>query len=180
GRIKLQDVVQEWQAQIERCLESGLVPLFLNSHEHIHMLPRVFRKTLELAQYYRIPFVRYANAEWIGSLRMSVLARNISLQLLDSINVPYKPDNSPTLLGVSSSGRLTLTYLQRRFPLLQEGQIYELMCHPGYRDSKEISDPRLLSYHQWEAELYLLQSDEMHELCKRYKVQISGYRDLLS
>lgn len=179
GRIKLAHVVQEWRAQIERCLESGLVLRFLNSHEHIHMLPPLFPQTLELAKYYNIPFVRYATAEWVGDLQRSALGRNVILHLLGSVNFMHKQHDSLRLIGMSHSGKLDLTYLKRRFPSLRRGQIYELMCHPGYYDPEEIKDMRLVDYHHWQRELDLLQSDEMDDLCKQYNMQVIGYRDII-
>ena len=43
GSVTPQDVRLEWTAQVERCLELQLRPRFLNSHEHIHMLPPLFQ-----------------------------------------------------------------------------------------------------------------------------------------
>ena len=46
GQISLKDVRGEWCAQIEAC--RGRKLMFLNSHEHIHMLPVLFGLTVEL------------------------------------------------------------------------------------------------------------------------------------
>jgi predicted glycoside hydrolase/deacetylase ChbG (UPF0249 family) len=56
GKISIHDVRTEWCAQIEACQSKKL--LFLNSHEHIHMLPILFGLAVELAQTYEIPHAR--------------------------------------------------------------------------------------------------------------------------
>ena len=47
GRIPVVEIEKEWRAQIQKCIDSGVSITFLNSHEHLHMLPplyKIFRK----------------------------------------------------------------------------------------------------------------------------------------
>ena len=180
GRIKLDHIVQELSLQIERCLNKDLRICFLNSHEHVHMLPPIFSITLGLAKQYNIPFVRYSGAEWCGRLAGSGLLRTLVLEIFNFLNIFSKPSNSPRLIGTSASGKLNLAYLERRFASLKPGRIYELMCHPGFFDSEEIVDPRLIAYHHWEVEYEILQSPQMRDLCKNYGIRRIGFRDITS
>ena len=70
GAIGIDDVRLEWRAQIERCLEAGLRVSFLNSHEHLHMLPALFPVASALAGEYGIAHVRFPTiATRLGSDR---------------------------------------------------------------------------------------------------------------
>jgi hypothetical protein len=52
------------------------------------------------------------------------------------------------------------------------------MCHPGDFDPQEVSDPRLLRYHDWQGELRTLTSPALRELLDRSGVRLVGYRHL--
>src|SRR5204862_7483290 len=57
GGIAAAEVEAELRRQIERLLAGGLTLAHVNSHQHLHVLPRVFEVVLRLAGEYRIPFV---------------------------------------------------------------------------------------------------------------------------
>lgn len=81
-------------------------------------------------------------------------------------------------LGLGGSRRLSLTYLKQWILKLQKGSIYELMCHPGYFDPKEITDPHLLAYHDWQGELVVLTDPSSITLLDSHGVRLIGYRDI--
>jgi predicted glycoside hydrolase/deacetylase ChbG (UPF0249 family) len=87
GRISLDSVCAEWRAQIEMVLGLGIELQFLNSHEHIHMLPQLFKLAMELAKEYQIPYLRLTRAEWLHPFYFSCLLRNLLLQAMESVNV---------------------------------------------------------------------------------------------
>jgi predicted glycoside hydrolase/deacetylase ChbG (UPF0249 family) len=173
GKISLADVRGEWRAQIEACQSRNL--RFLNSHEHIHMLPVLFPLVLELAQDYDIPHVRLTQAEWLAPFGVSALIRNTLMQTMQTINQRRLKVKTPVFLGLSRSGKLDYDYLATIFAKLKPGQSYELMCHPGRFDPAEISDPRLLSYHDWAGELALLLSPKVQALYEKYGIRLSHY-----
>jgi chitin disaccharide deacetylase len=175
GKISIKDIRIEWRAQIEACQQKKL--LFLNSHEHIHMLPVLFPLALELAQEYEIPHVRFTQAEWLAPFGVSALLRNTLMQAMQTINQPRLKVQTPIFLGLSRSGKLNYGYLETIFSKLKPGEIYELMCHPGRFDPSEISDPRLRSYHDWDGELTLLQSPRVHALYEKFGIRLSHYQN---
>ncbi|NTV45751.1 MAG: ChbG/HpnK family deacetylase [Chlorobiales bacterium] len=179
GKIDIETVRAEWRTQIETCLKQGVVLTFLNSHEHIHMLPVLFQLTRELAEEYKIPYVRLTQAEWGSSLGMPPLIRNILMPSMYSINQRHVNDSQPKCLGLDKSGKLDLDYLSRVFAKLNPGKAYELMCHPGYFDPNEITDPKLLAYHAWEQELDLLNSSELKSLYRKFNIRPINYRTVL-
>ncbi len=172
-RITLSDIRLEWSAQIEACQGHKLV--FLNSHEHIHMLPLLFPLTLELAQTYDIPNVRLTQADWVSPFNRSTLIRNTLIQSMYAFNQWRTKQVTPLFLGLSRSGKLDYDYLTLIFGRFKPGYRYELMCHPGHFDPTQISDPKLLCYHDWTAELELLKNPKVHDLYKQFNIRLSRY-----
>lgn len=178
GRIGIELVREEWRAQIERCLAAGLRLRFLNSHEHIHMLPGLYRLALELAAEYQIAHVRHAAPEWPRQWSASAVLRDGIMAVLSRVDRRTGHAPAPQFLGMGESGRLSGDYLRRTLPRLEPGGIYELMCHPGRLDRAEVSDDRLLGYHDWEAERRTLTDPALLEALADSEVRLIGYRHL--
>jgi predicted glycoside hydrolase/deacetylase ChbG (UPF0249 family) len=176
GRLDPEAVEGEWDAQIRRCLEAGVRVRFLNSHEHLHMLPPLLRVAWRLARRHGIPHVRRCVPEWFGF--RGGAARDAALQILSWIDREGGRIASPVLLGVSRSGKLDLPYLTKRMATLRGGKVYELMCHPGRVVAGEDVLPRLRAYHDWEGELAALKGADRIGLFRSPGVQRIGYRDL--
>jgi predicted glycoside hydrolase/deacetylase ChbG (UPF0249 family) len=175
GRVDVFAINAEWRAQIEKARHFGFKIRFLNSHEHIHMLPMLFTLTVALAKEYNIPFVRFTRSEWLSPMGVAVRLRNIILLTMGILDSPHRLIDTPVLIGLSQSGKLTLAGLERIFSRLKSGITYELMCHPGYLNITEINNPRLLAYHAWEQELSLLTSPEFAALCKKHNITLINY-----
>ena len=179
GKLPVQCVREEWQAQIQRCLDAGLELKFLNTHEHVHVLPVLYKLINELAEQYNVPFIRYPAAEWRYWGGIGAVIRNAILQGMNLFNrKPIRVD-TPVFVGMGKSGKLDIEYLEKCIASLRQGQTYELMCHPGYLDPDEVDDPRLLAYHHWEQELDVLLGSRFRCLCEDAGVRLVGYRDLL-
>ena len=179
GKIRPEIIEQELSAQIERCQQGGSTLQFLNSHQHIHMLPVVYNLTLSLAKRFGIPFVRHTTAEWTGMPGAGAVMRNAILQALGTMNVAAENPCRISCIGIGHSGKLDLDYLRKLFSRLQPGNVYELMCHPGYFDPAEIRDRNLISYHAWDAEQALFIGSGFHALCSEYGIRLRRFRDLV-
>lgn len=173
GKLSLNLIKQEWHAQIEACQSQKLV--FLNSHEHIHALPVLFSLTLELAKHYNIPYVRLPQADWLPPFTGAGLVRNSLITAMQMFNQSRLSKPAAIFLGLSRSGKLDYATLERLFSKLKAGQSYELMCHVGQFDAAEITDARLLAYHDWQAELDLLKSPQLQDLYQQFNIQLSHY-----
>jgi len=176
GKLPIKTVREEWCAQIEACQSKKLV--FLNSHEHIHMLPALFPLVQELANAYNIPHIRLTQAEWIKPFTAAGLVRNTLMQTMQTINQQRIKTPIPLFLGLSRSGRLDYQTLAHIFSKLKAGHSYELMCHPGYFDGSAILEPKLLAYHDWQGELALLRSPKLQEIYQRFNIHLSHYHHL--
>jgi predicted glycoside hydrolase/deacetylase ChbG (UPF0249 family) len=177
GNITLTDVKTEWRAQIERCLECGLRIRFLNSHEHLHILPALFSAATALANEYHIPHVRFpaSRVHWNS---YDSLLRDAVVKIFETVNRRRFKNPSPEFIGMDCSGKLSVPYLERTVARLRMGHVYELMCHPGHFDANEVTDRRLRRYHDWEGELRTLTSPAVRELLDRCGVRLIGFRDL--
>lgn len=178
GKITASDVEAEWTMQIERCLDAGLQLRFLNSHEHMHMLPTIFPVVQRLAQQFDINHIRLPTPDPIRIDHPATLIRDLPLMLLSRRARARLPAPPVRFLGMGASGRLSLNYLNQWIPRLQKGNIYELMCHPGYFDPDEITDPDLIAYHDWQSELDVLTNPSLRMLLDKHDVQLIRYRDI--
>jgi chitin disaccharide deacetylase len=178
GAIKTEDVSREWGAQIERCLDNGLRVKFLNSHEHLHMLPSLFPMVKVLAKDHDIQHIRFPTSRLGGGTSNGSHFRGAVIKVLGTINRRRADTRTARFLGMEASGKLDLPYLERSLSRLGAGEIYELMCHPGEFDAQEVTDARLLRYHDWQGELSALTSPAARELLHRHGVRLIGYRHL--
>jgi len=179
GKIRQDTLEKEFSAQIEQCMQHGIKLRFLNSHEHIHMLPSIYRLTASLARQFKIPFVRHTTMEWAGLPGAKAVLRNVIIGSLNLRNVQTQDPCRVTCIGIGSSGRLNHAYLSKLFSRLRPGHVYELMCHPGHFDPAEIKDGRLIGYHSWEAEQALLTGNGFRELRREYGIELARYSELV-
>lgn len=176
--INADDVRREWRTQIERCCAARLQPVFLNSHEHIHMLPALFPVASTLAHDYGIPHLRFPSSR-IGRITSATsLPRAVVMQALGALNRRHVGAPPLRFLGMEASGKLASSYLERVVPQLRAREVYELMCHPGLFDANEVRDVRLTAYHDWQGELRTLTSPATRELLERHHIHVIGYRHL--
>jgi hypothetical protein len=176
----LRDVADEFRAQITKCLDLGLKILFLNSHEHVHMLPRLLPMVHDLAEEFRISFVRHSRPDWSYTVTPSAVLRNT---LLQALCLRHRSElgrfEMPRMFGMSVSGKLDLNYLRAMVAKLQPGVSAELMCHPGRCSGSDVSDPRLLAYHAWDLEYAVLTCPDFSDLLRRERVELVGFRHFL-
>lgn len=57
-RRTLRQIGDEWEAQLRRVREAGILPSHLDSHKHVHLLPALLGIVIELARAWGVPYVR--------------------------------------------------------------------------------------------------------------------------
>ncbi|HVR38748.1 MAG TPA: ChbG/HpnK family deacetylase [Thermoanaerobaculia bacterium] len=115
--ISMRDIEREFRAQIEKVLATGLRVTHLNSHQHLHMLPRIFSLASRLANEYEIGYVRVVNDRG-GS---AGLLRRLSVAALSTLG------RSGRTIGVLEAG-----HIRDVVPLLDHvEETTELVTHPG-------------------------------------------------
>ncbi len=120
--ISIDAIERELRAQIEHVLATGLRVTHLNGHQHLHVLPRIFRVVAKLAREYEIPYVRIVddrggNARSLAMSALSALGRRAR-------NPQFTNDRT---IGVAAAG-----HLDDVVPLLDHVEgVTELVTHPG-------------------------------------------------
>ena len=61
NKISLVEIEREFNAQLEKVLDCELPISHIDSHQHIHMLPKVFEITARLAEKYGVKQIRILN-----------------------------------------------------------------------------------------------------------------------
>ena len=61
GLIKLSDIERELTAQLNKIVNAGIKPQFINSHQHLHLLPGILKIVIKLAKEHQIPHIRVVN-----------------------------------------------------------------------------------------------------------------------
>ena len=178
GTVRQQAEQAEWRAQIERCLHAGHAVRILNSHEHVHMHPRLFPLVQALADEYAIAHVRFTTATMTRARGAGALARSAIVNALAASVRSRLRRPVARFLGLECSGRVGREDLDAVAAQLQPGEVYELMCHPGRFDPAEVGDPRLLRYHDWERELAALTDARARTMLEERGIQVVGYRHL--
>jgi predicted glycoside hydrolase/deacetylase ChbG (UPF0249 family) len=148
--INLLEVKKEWESQIQRVLDWGINPTYLDSHHNAHLIPILLPVVVGLAQEYQLP-IRSDETRLIHHYFKSLGVRSIELTVTQ-------------WYGDNLSKEYLLELIDSAFNKLRGRGSLELVCHPGY------SDPTLerLSKHniQRERELKIFTDDELPQLLK--------------
>jgi chitin disaccharide deacetylase len=176
GRVPLQALLAEWRAQIERCQQLSLKLAFVNSHEHLHMLPKLYARVRTLAGEFGIAHVRAPQPEWGPRLTLAAVVRSGAFFVTQAL-ASRSPGAEPTLIGVAPSGRLDNSYCRWRFARLQAGKTYELMCHPGWNDPLAQRAPALAAYHDWEGELRTVMGATFRQLLAEHGITLVNFSE---
>lgn len=175
GRIRAADLETELRAQVERLLATGLRVVHLNSHQHLHLLPRVFDAVLKLAREHGIPVVRIPNEP-----EASLLPRGMQLAALNALGRRARSRGDVVAvdrtIGVLAAGHLTAATL--RICLARAGDgVTELVCHPGL-DGAELARVYDWGY-GWDEETAALSDPALTALLLERGISLATFSDLI-
>jgi predicted glycoside hydrolase/deacetylase ChbG (UPF0249 family) len=187
--LLLDEVEQEWDAQIQKVRNSGIEPTHLDGHRHVQMLPGLFEIVLRLAKRHGIAAVRVsheesslraalsAGAKQKGTvvMRQGVQARGLKLLAPDAREQAERAGiaTSDFFCGIAQTGELTREGVLRLLEILPEGTT-ELMCHPGYADADLAkSATRLQASRQ--AEVEILTDTKIRNLVASQGIRLIDY-----
>lgn len=145
GRVKIEEVVIELRAQIEKALNAGLRLTHVDSHKHSHALPQICEAVISTIKDYGVNAVRAPRERWrfdrdaetFKLITQSAGAFGIS-QLCRVSDARLKKSGLKTpdfFFGVARTGFWTKPWLIDLIERLPAGAS-ELMCHPGYEDAE--------------------------------------------
>jgi hopanoid biosynthesis associated protein HpnK len=147
--LVLDEVEEEWDAQIQKVRDAGIRPTHLDGHKHVHMLPGLFEIALRLAKKHGVEAIRVSLEE--SSLRAAlssgakhragvvmkqgVQARGLKLLARHAREQAARSGvaTADYFCGIAQTGELTREGMEQLLKSLPEGTT-EFMCHPGYAD----------------------------------------------
>jgi hopanoid biosynthesis associated protein HpnK len=174
GRIPVEELNVEIEAQIARARDAGLALSHIDSHQHVHLHPAVFPLVACLARRFGIRAVRAARR--VVSVRqpraaiLAPFARRASRQARKAGLV-----SSDTFLGMAETGSLDAKRLLRIIRRIPRGTS-ELVCHPGFGD-----DAIGAAYgwgFRWDEETRALTSAEVRGALENTGVRLIRFSDL--
>jgi predicted glycoside hydrolase/deacetylase ChbG (UPF0249 family) len=180
GKIHLQDVWSELEAQIKKVLSRGIEISHLDSHQHLHMLPQIRHITIALANKYNIPAIRVPREHLRPYMlrRAGGISRLCQLFVLNAFcqlgkKMPVlRTDN---FVGFFFGGNLHKENLHKLLQSLPISGTCELMCHPGLDDQHTRYGH--WGYH-WSEELSALTDPEIAKVLRQQGVDLISYRQL--
>jgi predicted glycoside hydrolase/deacetylase ChbG (UPF0249 family) len=136
GRISLGEVERCWRAQIQRCVDRGLRPSFLNSHGHVHAFPLLLSIASTLAREFGISAVRrpVERLALRGSPARVTKDALVGWSARCAFAIARPRPRAPShFAGLRESGALTAERLGCLLGELRPG-LTEVMTHPGRVD----------------------------------------------
>src|SRR3989344_4216602 len=161
GFIKKNEIEKECEAQIHKILRAGIKPQFINSHQHLHLLPGIIDITISLAKKYSIPYIRIVKEPLRSKGGLFRKAQLIFLNFLSwmakkKISKSGLRDND-FFVGFMNAGNLGINdlVLAKKLQNKYSDKIIELGCHPGFEDA-ELVDKYGHWQYNWQKELEIL------------------------
>ncbi|MEH6938106.1 chitin disaccharide deacetylase [Bacillus sp. JJ664] len=117
SNISLEELEREWTAQVEKFLETGLTLTHIDSHHHVHTVPRFLPVVQKLSKKY-----------------------NLSVRRVSDLALEGVPPYSDVFLHEFYGEGATYDYFEKIVSHVQDGQTVEVMCHPGYLDHEVLNN----------------------------------------
>jgi predicted glycoside hydrolase/deacetylase ChbG (UPF0249 family) len=172
-RIRMEEVIAEWRAQIEAIDTAGVVVSHLDSHQHVHLAPGLFRRAALPLATERNLALRTMNGP-AGFLGRQPDFKGILLAWVSRVSLRRAKEG---VVGAHGAGTAlmrspTLPVLGRLLRRMDRDETYELVVHPGHVDAalRRTGDSYV---ERRERERSLISSEEFRVLLRN-----SGIRDV--
>ena len=183
GQIRLDELYAECDAQITKAESMGVQLSHIDSHQHLHVLPKVIDICIALAKKHGIYKMRLPAedcmftggypapiARHIAKCGLTTCARMAKSKLLQAhIAVPH------AFFGMLAGGHMYEKYFLPILHALPEG-VSEIMVHPGV-DNLVLDNIYHWNYH-WEEELASVKSTKAMTYIKENHVRLISFKEL--
>jgi chitin disaccharide deacetylase len=192
-KLVLDEVEEEWDAQIQKVRDAGIRPTHLDGHKHVHMLPALFEIALRLAKKHGIEAIRVSleesslrSALASGSqhragvvMKQGVQARGLKLLARSARKQATRMGiaTADYFCGIAQTGELTLEGVEQLLKSLPEGTT-ELICHPGYADKALQETPTRLQASR-QKELEILTDTRIRKLIASQGIRLIDYGSVI-
>ena len=182
GKIELDDVYREWDAQIQKVLSTGLSITQVDGHQHMHMWSRFTPIAIELCKKYDIPCMRVSDEKFFFGFNGKNMIRSFAgtgLSLMSRLHRPMLKKNgiktNDHFYGMLYGGHFSEERMYHVVTRIPEG-VTEFMCHPA-NNEKSMEDTFHWGYHgEWE--LKALLSHKIKDMVKEKHIKLISYREL--
>ena len=171
GRVSLDQIEIEWRAQIGAARRAGVSISHLDSHQHVHLIPRIFRRiAARLAVEERVSLRAMDGPLAAAATRPNL--KGIALAVATRLSVGRRFRHLVVAHGTGIPLRdcATLDALRASLQGARPGETIELVVHPGFPDDGLRASGDAYSEGR-EEELLLLASEET-----RSWIRLSGFR----
>lgn len=182
NRVDLDAVYKELKSQLQLLKNAGFRITHINSHEHIHMIPRILDIFISLAKEFGVPAIRYPRHDRPSKLfAISDIYKKVVLSYFSGATKDIFKNSgllyTDSFLGLLDAGRLKENMLIDMIKNIKDGTT-ELVCHPGFLS------PRVLDGYRWhigaEEELFALTGERIKKEIKDNDIQLATYGELSS
>ena len=182
GKISLSEVYAEWDAQIQKIMNTGLPVTQRDGHQHMHMWPHFYPIARDLAKKYHISCMRVPDEDVLFGMKDGHIIRWAAKNGLSLLSRMHRPDlkknhirTNDHFFGMLYGGHLSPERFAK-FILQTKPGITEIMCHPS-ADTRAMEDTFHWGYHG-EDELAGLLADINRELIEKKQISLISYRDV--
>lgn len=182
GKISLSEVYAEWDAQIQKIMNTGLPVTHMDGHQHMHMWPHFYPIARDLAKKYHISCMRVPDEDVLFGMKDGHIIRWAAKNGLSLLSRMHRPDlkknhirTNDHFFGMLYGGNLSPERFAK-FILQTKPGITEIMCHPS-ADTRAMEDTFHWGYHG-EDELAGLLADINRELIAKKQISLISYRDV--
>ncbi len=183
NKISMKEIKTEFCAQIEKLCDAGIKITHIDSHQHIHMLPKILEIVIELAEgkgikYIRCPKERIELGNIFFLRKIPRLLQQITLNFFCFYSrkriKEYAVDH---FFGFYYGGHLGKKQLLKIFAKQSDG-ISEIMCHPGSRCDGKTWVKYSHWYYNWHEELNCLLDKDISNLIKQQGIQLISFSEI--
>ncbi len=174
---------KELRAQIEKILDQKIVISHIDSHQHIHVLPKILEIVTGLADEFKINYIRNPREKFSFSnifqgMRPNRMLMQIGLNLFCLYSrkklMRYSIEN---FFGFYHAGRLSKRNLMHILKKQTNG-ISELMCHPALHSDGSTREKYSHWKYNWAEELSCLTDEEIISFLEEEKIELLSFSDL--
>lgn len=162
-QIDLQQLYQEWNAQIQKVYRAGIVPTHLDSHHHTHTFGDNQEVVIALAKKYDLP-VR-GNFERKAEVRHT----NYFEPYFDDVG---EMDADKRQIDISLEN-----YLEHLLEKLRQTETTEIMCHTAYIDQELMNGSSFVLPRINQVE-FLIHSEFAKKIKTDGEIELISYKDL--
>lgn len=168
GLINKDDIREELKAQIEKVIQAGIKPVFLNGNQHLHLLLGVMNAVIDLAKEYGISYIRIVNEP--VSFKKSKFFRQAQMVFLNFLSKLAKNKIKKAglqvndyFVGFMDAGVMNNKTMWEARSLSEKypDKMIELGCHPGYESEDLRTKFRHWGDYNWQKELKILEQPNL-------------------